>query len=181
MFGPKLSGTSIGPKMKCIDSWINFLYKGDQFVVICECYITIVRRFIRHHCNWNNDQTRIVINIAGEALNIGSFVEVAGCCKQREILMSKICALYFMELLVLVVFRNVNAQNHLIFFQIFLRNFSSKNWWYMMYMWHLIFVPIIKSSSIAAISSPVASCFFFTTLPSVTQQKYVIWANFSSS
>ena len=50
-----------------------------------------------------------MINIAGEALNIGSSVEVAGCSKQGEILKTKICALYFMVLLVLVVLRKVNA------------------------------------------------------------------------
>ena len=31
-----------------------------------------------------------MINIAGEALNIGSSMEVASCCKQGKILMSKI-------------------------------------------------------------------------------------------
>ena len=172
-FGPKLSGTSVRPKMKYIIGWINFLYKGDQFVVICECQITIVRSFIRHHCNWNNDQTRIIY-IAREALNIGISVKVAGSSKQGEILLSKICALYFMMLLLLVVLRKVNTQNHLIFFKIFLRNFSSENWCQMLYMWCLIFIPIIKSSNLAAISSSVASCFFCTTFPSVTQQKHVI-------
>ena len=77
--------------------------KEDQFVVICECHIMTVTSFIKNHCNWNNDQTRIMIDIAGEALNIDSSVELAGCSKQGEILMSKICILYFMALLVLVV------------------------------------------------------------------------------
>ena len=50
-----------------------------------------------------------MINIAGETLNIGTSVEVPSCSKQDEILKSKICALYFMVLLVLVVLRKVNA------------------------------------------------------------------------
>ena len=115
IFGPKLSGTSIGPKMKCIDSWINFLYKEDQFVFICECHIMTVRSFIRHHCNWNNDQTRSSQYWQLSQYCWRSFhywqlsVEVAGCSKQGEILMSKKCVLYFMALLVLVVLRNVNT------------------------------------------------------------------------
>ena len=160
--------------MKCIDSWINFLYKGDQFVVIYECYITIVRDFIRHHCNWNNDQTRIMINIAGEALNIGSSVEVTGCSKQGEILTSKICVLYFMTFLVLVVLRKVKAQNHLIFFQNFLGNLAQRIGgicctcgisFLFLSLSPLALQPFLHQLLLAS---------FFTTLPSVTQQNYVI-------